>query len=167
MDTKGSQSWKPFFFLIIAILFLFTATAGVLSYIRYLANASVSAKEEPFRECSRHYAFVTSSRDDIFWEEIFNQARRYGSTGGVFVEWMGKDLTVDYTKKELLEIAIASGVDGIILEGDGSEDTRELIAEAGKASIPVVTVLSDCSGSQRKSFVGIDSYDVGLSLIHI
>lgn len=99
MDTKGSQSWKPFFFLIIAILFLFTATAGVLSYIRYLANASVSAKEEPFRECSRHYAFVTSSRDDIFWEEIFNQARRYGSTGGVFVEWMGKDLTVDYTKK--------------------------------------------------------------------
>ena len=161
MDTKGSQSWKPFFFLIIAILFLFAATAGVLSYIRYLANASVSAKEEPFRECSRHYAFVTSSRDDIFWEEIFNQARRYGSTGDIFVEWMGKDLTVDYTKKELLEIAIASGVDGIILEGDGSEDTRELIAEADKASIPVVTVLSDCSGSQRKSFVGIDSYDVG------
>lgn len=77
------------------------------------------------------------------------------------MEWMGKDLTVDYTKKELLEIAIASGVDGIILEGDGSEDTRELIAEADKASIPVVTVLSDCSGSQRKSFVGIDSYDVG------
>lgn len=161
MDTKESQSWRPFFFLIIVILFLFAATAGVLSYIRHLANASVSAKEEPFQECSRHYAFVISSRDDIFWEEIFNQARLYGSTRGIYLEWIGKDLTVDYTKKELLEIAIASGVDGIILEGDGSEDIRELIAEANKVSIPVVTVLSDCSGSQRKSFVGIDSYDVG------
>ena len=161
MNTKGLRNRTPFPVLIIAILFLFAATAGVLTYVRHLENAAVSEKETSFQEYSRHYAFVTSSRDDIFWEEIFNQAKRYGDTKGTFVEWMGKDLTVDYSKKELLEIAIASGVDGIILEGDGSEDIRTLIAEADRASIPVVTVLSDCGGSQRKSFVGIDSYDVG------
>ena len=52
-------------------------------------------------------------------------------------------------------------MDGIILEGDNSEETIELIAKAESAGIPVVTVLSDCEGSARKGFIGLNQYTLG------
>ena len=161
MSKKHSQKMIPFPALIIAILCLFAVTAALLVYIHHASTAAIREKDASLREYSRHYAFVTFSRDDIFWEDIFSRAREYGDTQNIFVEWIGKDLTVDYSKQELLEIAVASGVDGIILEGDGSDETLDLIESAERVGIPVVTVLSDCSGSARKSFVGVDSYDLG------
>ena len=67
-----------------------------------------------------------------------------------------------YSKEQLMEIAILSDVDGIIVEGDDSEKLITLIAEAEENGIPVVTVMSDADKSRRKSFIGISSYDVGI-----
>ena len=52
-------------------------------------------------------------------------------------------------------------MDGIILEGDDSEETKELIRKAEDAGVPVVTILSDCEGSERKSFIGLNQYTLG------
>ena len=63
--------------------------------------------------------------------------------------------------EDYLRIGIASQVDGIILEADGSEEERNLIQEALEDNIPVVTVLTDDSSSDRISFVGLNSYQLG------
>jgi ribose transport system substrate-binding protein len=60
-----------------------------------------------------------------------------------------------------MEIAIAAQVDGIILQPDGSEEIRLLIARAIESGIPVITVMSDASATGRQGFVGYNSYDLG------
>ena len=67
----------------------------------------------------------------------------------------------NYSQADYLRIGIASQVDGIILEADGSDEEQELIQEASDADIPVVTVLTDDSSSARISFVGLNSYQLG------
>ena len=60
-----------------------------------------------------------------------------------------------------MEIAIASKVDGIILEPNREEAVTELINKADQEGIPVITVLKDEPLSGRKSFVGINRYNQG------
>ena len=60
-----------------------------------------------------------------------------------------------------MEIAIASKVDGIILEPNGEEAVTKLINKADQKGIPVITVLKDEPLSGRKSFVGINRYNQG------
>ena len=75
--------------------------------------------------------------------------------------YYGTDLPVEYSVPELLRIAIDSSVDGIIVAGDDSSETTELINEAVDQDIPVVTVLSDSMSSLRQCFVGISNYSLG------
>lgn len=73
----------------------------------------------------------------------------------------GQGLSTSYSKADRINIAISSKVDGIIIEGDDSEETKNLINKATRKGIPVVTVLSDSAGSSRKSFVGLNNYSLG------
>ena len=68
---------------------------------------------------------------------------------------------MEYSKNDLLRIAIDSHVDGIILEADESDETTMLINKADAEGIPVVTILHDCLGTTRKSYVGISNYNLG------
>lgn len=77
------------------------------------------------------------------------------------MERFGSGLAVEYTKNELIELAIQASVDGIILPGDEEEETLDLLDQAGKAGIPVVTVQTDCSGGLRRCFVGTNNYNLG------
>lgn len=60
-----------------------------------------------------------------------------------------------------MEMAIAAKVDGIMIQPDGSNEIKRLIASAIDQGIPVITVMSDASGSGRQGFVGYNSYDLG------
>ncbi len=60
-----------------------------------------------------------------------------------------------------MKMAIAARVDGILIQPDGSDETNGLIADAIAKGIPVITVMSDASGSGRLGFVGYISYDLG------
>lgn len=66
-----------------------------------------------------------------------------------------------YSQADCLKIGIASKVDGIILEADGSKEEQHLITEALKDGIPVVTVMTDDTATSRISFVGLNSYQMG------
>ena len=60
-----------------------------------------------------------------------------------------------------MEIAIASGVDGIIVTASEEEAMTALIDRADMAGIPVVTLYGDNTQSARCSFVGVGSYNLG------
>ena len=78
----------------------------------------------------------------------------------------GQNLTKTYSKADRINIAISSKVDGIILEGDNSEETNELCKKAMDSGIPVVTILSDCEESSRTSFVNLNNVDLGKEYGH-
>lgn len=108
-----------------------------------------------------HYAMITDAGDSDFWDKVYESAKETGLKNNVYVERFGSGLAVEYTKNQLIELAIQASVDGIILPGDEEEETLDLLDQAGKAGIPVVTVQTDCSGGLRRCFVGTNNYNLG------
>lgn len=113
------------------------------------------------QEYQYHYVVISEQLDEPFWDFIYQGASEKGKEQGALVEKLGSNLSVSYSLEELMEIAIVSEIDGIILEPNGETAITELINRADKAGIPVITVLKDDSLSRRKSFVGINSYNLG------
>lgn len=121
----------------------------------------VSNEEEGFVKYDKYYAMITSDRELDFWQSVYKGAFEEGVKKGVYVEMMGENLSDDYSETELMEIAIASKVDGIIVYADDSSEMEDLINKAVSEGIPVVTVYSDSPNSSRCCYVGVGSYSLG------
>ncbi len=143
----------------IIIIFL-VITIGGLIYFKYQASEVLSITENQ-NEYVHHYAFICNDPSDSFYQAVYNAAEKEGKLRGNYVEFMGKNLNVSYSRSELLKIAIEAGVDGIILEANESSDMTNLINRAVNSGIPVVTVGADNTASARQSYVGLGYYDLG------
>ena len=143
------------------VLVLFFATVAGLVYYRNMIRRIGEVQEEVYAQYPRLYAYIAEDPDSQLSNRIYKEITEYAKENGCYVEMTGQNLTTTYSKADRIDIAISSKVDGIILEGDNSEETKELIKKATDAGIPVVTVLSDCEGSDRKSFVGLNQYSLG------
>jgi len=146
--------------LIIAgvILVLITAS-GLLFYNLKVADfkiTSVKAKDYKY-----YYVMITENMDSPFWQNVYSSAKTTAAEDGAYVELLGSNLSADYSLSDLMRIAIASNVDGIIMEPNGDTDISALINEASDKGIPVITVSEDEPQSARKGFVGVNSYSLG------
>ena len=143
------------------VLVLFFATMAGLFYYRETINKIGEVKEEAFNEYPRLYAYIADDPESQLSGRIYKEISEYAVQNNCFVEMTGQGLSTSYSKADRINIAISSKVDGIIIEGDDSEETKNLINKATRKGIPVVTVLSDSAGSSRKSFVGLNNYSLG------
>lgn len=143
------------------VLVLFFATVTGLFYYREMINKLGEVQEEVFTEYPRLYAYIAEDPESKLSNRLYKEISDYAINNGCYVEMTGQNLSTSYSKADRINIAISSKVDGIILEGDDSEETAELIEKATKNGIPVVTVLTDCVGSSRKSFIGLNNYSLG------
>ncbi len=143
------------------VLVLFVATIVGLFFYRNMIRRIGEVQEEVYAEYPRLYAFIAEDPDSQLSNRIYKEISEYAKENGCYVEMTGENLSATYSKADRINIAISSKVDGIILEGDDSEETKELIRKAEDAGVPVVTILSDCEGSERKSFIGLNQYTLG------
>ena len=158
MSQKRRQLFNKVMICFLIIIFLLTA--GSILYFRYMI-AEVVRGEENLTTYEKHIAMIVENREDTFWKTVYESARKAGEEQGYYVELYGGNLPIDYSRQELLRIAIDASVDGIILEGDDSQELAKEIARAEEKEIPVVTVLSDSTQSTRECYVGINSYHLG------
>ena len=143
--------------LLVAVVFL-----ASIVYFRYKIRESAELVDSlEYNTYDRYYALITDERKDLFWENVYEGALERGKSSGAYVEMFGENLSVDYDKARLMEVAINAGVDGIIVEADESAHMKELIRRADEAGIPVVTALFDNPESLRQSYIGINSYNLG------
>ena len=110
---------------------------------------------------NRHYVLIVEDPASNLWQEIYESASARAEESNAYLELLDSDAADEQTLEDFLRISIAAKVDGIIMQPDGSEEVRDLIDEAWEAGIPVVTALVDDSDSERISFVGINSYQMG------
>ena len=143
------------------VLVLFIATVAGLFYYREMIKNLGKVQEEEFTEYPRLYAYIAEDPDSQLSNRIYKEIAEYAVENDCYVEMTGQNLSTSYSKADRMNIAITSKVDGIILEGDDSKETAELIDKATANGIPVVTVLSDCQTSSRKSFVGLNNFSLG------
>ena len=75
---------------------------------------------------------ISDNSDTDYWKSIYRGAQEEAQSSDSYVELMGEDLDKNLTKNDLIRIAINSGVDGILIEGDDNANTQKLLLEAEK-----------------------------------
>lgn len=112
------------------------------------------------RQFARHYVIISDESSKL-WDNICKSAQTAGKNLDAWVERLGEWFADEYSAVDYMDIAIAAKVDGIIVKPNGTLSMRKAINKAEEAGIPVVTVLEDETRSERTSFVGINSYQLG------
>lgn len=153
--SKVVVSMLVFLVLILAVILV------LLIYWRFRLLNSAEGEIQTGEEVEYHYVMISDSGNSTFWNHVYEGASEYGKENSIYIERMDEDSTVNYSKEELMEIAVYSKVDGILLEGDESSSQQEMIDWAVEAGIPVVTMLNDNYGSRRQTFVGLGNYNLG------
>ncbi|MCR5618115.1 MAG: substrate-binding domain-containing protein [Clostridiales bacterium] len=156
---KRKYRGTRYFYIIAYIAMIMVTVIVTAGFLRvYLRNDTGASGKEFY---DKYYVLITDDRDSSFWQSVYKGASDYGLARNIYVENFGSDLSSDCTKEDLMRMAIAANVDGIILNADESEEMLGLIDEAMNASIPVVTVNSDCTSSRRISYIGVGNNDLG------
>ncbi|MDD5805367.1 substrate-binding domain-containing protein [Blautia sp. HCP3S3_H10_1] len=146
-----------FFILAGCMLFL----SGIWIYFQKTLDKVDLGEREGAASYEKHYLMISGEENTLMWDSIYKSASAAAKDADAYVEQITLGHDSGYTKADYLQIGIASKVDGIILEADGSSEEQKLIQEATDQNIPVVTVLTDDSSSARISFVGLNSYQLG------
>lgn len=144
------------------LLLLFGVTVYMLRAFQRMTGTASQEESMETEYYDAYYALIAENDDTVLWNSVYEGAKQEGSSGcDACVEFFGGRLASDYTLAEKLRMAIDAGVDGIILNGDGSPETERLVSEARDKGIPVVTVLNDSAEDIRQCFVGVNSYNLG------
>lgn len=153
---KKEKAWVVF----MTLLLLLTITGG-WGYYRHVVGNLETAEVDGGNTYQYHYVLIADNISSPLWQSIYKSAKEEAAKQNAYVEYVGRDMASEYTTRDYLEISIASKVDGIIVEPNGEPEVERLINKASENGIPVVTVMEDASGSKRKSFIGVNSFQLG------
>ena len=142
------------------VLFIIVAFSIFFFYIGLRDSRDLMVSSE-YSTYDNYYVIITNNRETDFWQSVYEGAVSEAVSSGSFVELFGDNLDEDLTKEELIRIAINSNVDGIIVEGDNNGKATKLLKTASDSGIPVITVAEDNFDIGRKSYIGVNSYNLG------
>lgn len=108
-----------------------------------------------------HIAMITNDQDALYWDEVYESARTSAASFGALIERTGTNLLEESSVSERLAIAQYSGVDGVLVYPEDTEDVRRDIDRLVDAGIPVITLQRDAADSSRQGFVGVNDYFLG------
>jgi len=144
--------------------------AGVLCYFTFVSAGQAFRSGWPMpraldeQQARYRLVLITQELDTPFWDQVgdgaVEQAQKDGASLQVWGSY-GKNED-DFLKK--IEIAIASKVDGIIVQGLDTDEFKELTKiQAGLYGIPIITVANDVpmQDSLRRTYVGSDHFAAG------
>lgn len=157
METMKKSTLTIFCILAGCIFFL----SGIWIYFQKNLDRVELGEGERATAYQRHYLMIANDKDTGMWQSVYESASKEAESKDAYVELLSPEQMNGYSQADCLKIGIASKVDGIILEADGSKEEQHLITEALKDGIPVVTVMTDDTATSRISFVGLNSYQMG------
>lgn len=140
----------------ILILLLF-----ISAFIFHFSFTRFEGGENP-SPAAYHLVMVGKAKEDPFWKEVYRGAQAAAGESGVAVEIVAP--AIENGKKELayLDMAVATKVDGIITHVTDSADSKIYIDKAVAKGIPTFTIETDSPASMRQSFIGVNSYNLGI-----
>ncbi|NDI34629.1 sugar ABC transporter substrate-binding protein [Chengkuizengella sediminis] len=98
------------------------------------------------------------------WDELVDGAKFIAENNNTDLNIWGTYRTNQSEIIKQIEIAIASKVDGILVQGIDHPDFIEVVNQASIKGIPVITIDSDAPNSLRRTYVGVDHYQEGIKI---
>lgn len=159
-NKKNRRREKDFTWALVMVsaFFVITLVIGIIVFRFYMNSLKEVTDDKAY---SQYYVMITDDRKASFWQSVYQGAYERGIEEDVYVDLLGDNLSYNYSREDLMRIAISSNVDGIIVMADESDEMTELINTASENGIPVVTLYGDNTQSKRCSFVGVGSYNLG------
>lgn len=152
---RNGGQWIVIGFMAFVIIVISICTVIFRSYVREFHKVTDKEKYD------QYYVMITEDRKSDFWQSVYRGAYERGQEENIYVDLLGEHLSQEYSREDLMRIAMTSGVDGIFVESDESDEMLRMIDEAVDRGIPVVTLYGDNTHSERCSFVGVGSYNLG------
>lgn len=155
---RSKQVQDKYHIVIMTLLTLFGILVVGLVVFTRMQEKNVGDERMDYQ---RHYMFISQKGNSFISDRIYEEAKKYGMEKKIYVEQLGSFSDSDYQTIDYLKMAMAMKVDGIILEGSDDDEIRKTINQASDLEIPAVTILSDCAGSRRKSYIELGDYNLG------
>ena len=122
-------------------------------------NISPSQAESPLGMA--RIVFIPPIENHPFWLAVREGMAKECQRLGFNLDYIGPDIVNQNRQIELIEIAIAAQVDGIITSAVDPERFNAVIRSSARNGIPIVLIGSDSPGSPRTVFIGIDNVKAG------
>lgn len=158
MNKKNKSLFRLVAVGFFSIVFL---TLLTISFYGYVLEQIGVDNAENVRSYEHHFVMIVANTESRFWNDVYDSVREEAAAQDAYVELKGKSQSSEYSMVDLMDMSIAAKVDGILLECTDEENLDEKVNEASGKGIPVVTMLSDAPATERKSFVGINPYQLG------
>jgi ribose transport system substrate-binding protein len=160
-DKKWTLAVLILFFVFIVLLIYFALTSAEISTI----VQQVQGKERVQKQ-THHFVLISQELENPYWKKVEGGAKDAAALYGLKMEYVGPLRSSLEEQMKLLDQAIASRVDGIIVQGMNSDLFTPLINKSVEQGIPVITIDSDAPKSRRATYVGTDNYESGKRLAH-
>lgn len=154
--ASGLQMWHML--VLFTILFALLVASNEYLFDRLSPGETSAAGREPY---TYHIAMIGGERDESFWTAVYEQAVEIGDDRGLLLESFDQESTGEYSEAELVRMARAANVDGMIVNTADDKAVEEEVACTVQAGIPVMTMWNDAEHSGRFSFAGGNSYAMG------
>lgn len=151
---------------------IYLLAIGCLGFLIFTSSYSMKVlnvdlippKGTEISEASYRLVLITKELETPFWDKVKVGALAAAARNNASIEvWGSYGLNeVDFLKN--VEIAIASKVDGIIVQGLDTADFKQLaMYKATENGIPIITVANDVpmNESLRKTYVGSNHFEAG------
>ncbi len=158
-DNHRKWNRNPNTWIMLLTIICVIATVVTAAYVLWFYQGTYHEETEQ-TVYDKYYMMITEDNKSSIWRSIYQGACEQAMAENVYVDWLGDDLFQGYSVEEQMQIAIASGVDGIIVTANENTEMTELVNKAAEENIPVVTLYGDNTQSARCSFVGIGSYNL-------
>ena len=109
-------------FAILAGCMLFLS--GIWIYFQKTLDKVDLGEGEGATGYEKHYLMISGEENTLMWDSIYESASEAARDEDAYVELIAPEHGSSYTKADYLRIGIASQVDGIIVEADGSSEEQ-------------------------------------------
>lgn len=126
------------------------------------ASESTSSMNE--EQHSKRIVLISQEQGSYMMNEVKKGASQKAADYKMMIDFWGiYGKNPDEVLKQI-DIAIASKVDGIIVEGMDHPEFERMVKKATAKGIPVITINADSPGSLRKTYVGSNHYQEGITM---
>ncbi|GAE29414.1 sugar-binding protein [Halalkalibacter hemicellulosilyticus] len=156
MNRKPIHYYVLLSLLIVAIGFSFYYYQQVQTYEHRIDDEIAPDSSLP----TYHFVLIGEEMNHDYWRLVGEGAKQTEERYDVFVEYKGPSRSNPEEQLKLLDMAIKSKVDGMIVQAL-NESFTPLINQAVNEGIPVMTIDTDSPESLRAAYIGTDNYVAG------
>jgi ribose transport system substrate-binding protein len=150
-----------------AIVVLVIVFITAIVFISQLTNALWSEKDlrpsiTGLNDFRYHFVMIGRTTEEIYWKQVHTGAGNVAGLENAALEYYGTRFLNLKELERYFDMAILSNVDGILISVPNEPTFHSLIHEATAKKIPLVILSTDIESGKKTSFVGINTYDLGL-----